>query len=302
MILTVTLNPALDVTYEVDRLVPHASHRVRRHRERAGGKGVNVARVLHQLGHPVTATGLLGGATGDAVRRDLDAAGVAHRFSELRSGETRRTVTVVDTDATVLNETGPEVAAEDWRRFLDEYDDLTGVAGPFDMVVCSGSLPPGVPTDAYGELLRRTSASCLVDATGPALVAAAAAGALLKPNAVELADATDTDDPVAGAEALLERGAAAVVVSLGTDGLLAVTPEGRWRGPVPERLAGNPTGAGDAAAAALAATAGLPWPARLVEAVAWSAAAVPVPHAGEVDEPTLARIRDLVTIEEDPCR
>ena len=82
MILTVTPHPALDVTYEVDRLVPHATHRVRAVREVAGGKGVNVASVLHLRGVAVLATGALGGPVGEVVRADLEVRGIPHDFVE----------------------------------------------------------------------------------------------------------------------------------------------------------------------------------------------------------------------------
>jgi tagatose 6-phosphate kinase len=109
MILTVTLNPAWDVTYRVPELTRHGSHRVASALQRPGGKGLNVARVLHALGEPVTATGLLGGATGALV---ADALEVPHGFAAI-AGETRRTVTVVDTDATIFNEPGPEVRPDE---------------------------------------------------------------------------------------------------------------------------------------------------------------------------------------------
>jgi tagatose 6-phosphate kinase len=100
MIVTVTLNPALDVTYDVAALVPHGTHRVATVRERAGGKGLNVARVLHRLGEPVLATGLLGGPTGTRIAALLADEGVPSSFVDL-AGETRRTVAVVDpADAT----------------------------------------------------------------------------------------------------------------------------------------------------------------------------------------------------------
>ena len=300
MILTVTLNAAVDVTYQVASLEPHASHRVAEVTRRAGGKGINVSRVLHQLGHDTVATGIAGGRTGVEIRAELDAAGITHAL--LDRGEARTTVAVVDPlDATVFNEPGPALTADDWDAFLALFD---SVAPGADVVVLSGSLPPGLPADAYAQLCARTSVPCLVDAGGPALVAAARArAAVLLPNAAELRDATGSGDPVDGALSLLREGAGAVVVSRGPDGLLALTTDGAWRAPAPERLVGNPTGAGDALAAAIAATTGSPWPDRLREALAWSGAAVPARAAGEVDEPTLARIRAAATIErlETPC-
>ncbi len=299
MILTVTLNAALDVTYAVPALVPHGSHRVQA-AARAGGKGVNVARVLHGAGEPVLATGLVGGATGEQIGLDLDAAGVPHRFTVI-GAESRRTVAVVaaDTgDATIFNEHGPTVTTDEWSTFLATYDALVADA---EVVVCSGSLPAGLDPDTYAALVRRAGGvPVVVDCEGPALLAAAAAGAaLVKPNLAEVRATTGMDDPVAAGRVLLDRGAGAVVVSLGPDGLLALTPEATLRARSSERLPGNPTGAGDACVAALAA--GLrhhdAWPDRLRAAVAWSAGAVVAPFAGDVDPATRDRVAAAAVVE-----
>lgn len=301
MILTVTLNAALDVTYPVASLVPHSTHRVESPSARAGGKGVNVARVLHGAGEPVLATGLAGGVTGALIRADLRTAGVPEAMVYL-AGESRRTVAVVaaDTgDATLFNEPGPRVSDAEWAAFLAAYDDLAGRA---DVVVCSGSLPPGVATDAYAELVTRAGdVPVIVDASGPSLVAAAAAGAaLLKPNLPEAVATTGQQDPVVAGRTLRDHGADAVVVSAGADGLVAVTRDGSWRATPPAPLPGNPTGAGDASVAALAAglRTGIDWPARLCAAVAWSAGAVAAPLAGDVDATTRDRTADAVRIKE----
>ncbi len=127
MILTVTPNASLDITYEVDKLVPHQSHRVTAVRQRAGGKGVNVASVLTRMGHPVIATGLVGGAAGDEIRADLEARRVMARFVD-GGGSSRRTVNVVSAvhgNATIFNEPGPELTGPglaglgDWTRLVD---------------------------------------------------------------------------------------------------------------------------------------------------------------------------------------
>jgi tagatose 6-phosphate kinase len=110
MFLTVTLNAALDVTYEVRRLAPGAMHRVGAPSERAGGKGINVARVLRALGETVCVTGFAGGLAGRAFRADLSSAAIPAELVTV-VGETRRTVTVVETvtgEATLLNEPGPQ--------------------------------------------------------------------------------------------------------------------------------------------------------------------------------------------------
>ncbi|MFJ8082270.1 1-phosphofructokinase family hexose kinase [Streptomyces sp. NPDC096205] len=301
MILTVTLNAALDITHRVDRLRPHAAHRVCEVADRAGGKGINVSRVLRAFGHPTLVTGLVGGGTGASVRRDLARAGLAQHLVPV-AGETRRTVAVVDArtgDTTTLLEPGPEVLHEEWERFRESFDALLLRAG---VVVLSGSLPPGLPEDTYAVLVRDARARgvpALVDTSGPALLAALpAAPALVKPNADELVEATGRSDPRVAAEALRTAGAEAVVASLGPEGLLAVTPQGAWRARPAERLRGNPTGAGDAAVAALAAglLAGDTWPVRLAEAVALSAAAVAAPLAGSFDPVVHQRLRTRVDV------
>ena len=130
MILTVTLNTALDITYRVRALRPHASHRVSEVTERPGGKGLNVARVLAALGHEVTVTGFAGGATGRVVQEQLAATpGVVDALVPV-AGATRRTIAVVDErtgDTTQLNEPGPHVAPAEWSAFQDAYEDLLPV-------------------------------------------------------------------------------------------------------------------------------------------------------------------------------
>ncbi|MEU8236124.1 PfkB family carbohydrate kinase [Actinoplanes sp. NPDC048967] len=349
MIVTVTLNPALDLTYEVDALVPHGTHRVTTVAERPGGKGLNVAAVLHALGEPVLATGLLGGPTGDRVTGLLAGAGVPAGFVTI-AGETRRTVAVADRDdATGFWEPGPRVTAGEWAAFIDHFGGLLAGAS---VVALSGSLPPGVPIDGYATLIRLAAAAgvpTVLDTSGEALRHGLAAGPdLAKPNAAELAallaaprpvaaatrDASqpvraatgDTSRPVVAADrdasrtglagppggtpaapgrrevadatVALDHGARAVVVSHGPRGLLALTGQGAWRGVPPERLAGNPTGAGDACVAALAR--GLrdrtPWPHLLADATALSAAAVAAPLAGRVDEDTYRRLLTAVRV------
>ena len=117
MILTVTPNVALDITYRVDQLTPGLSHRVRSVEERAGGKGVNVARALQALGHDTVVLGLVGGATAGAVTADLARDGLAHELVTVE-GPTRRSIAVVDArneEATLFNEPGLRVPATSWN-------------------------------------------------------------------------------------------------------------------------------------------------------------------------------------------
>ncbi|HEX5201188.1 MAG TPA: hexose kinase [Actinoplanes sp.] len=299
MIVTVTLNPALDLTYSVDALVPHGTHRVGTVAERPGGKGLNVARVLHALGEPVLATGLLGGGTGARVAGLLTDEGVRSSFVRI-AGETRRTVAVVDaTDATGFWEPGPVVGAGEWSLFLAEFRELLG---PATVVALSGSLPPGVPLDAYAQLIALASAAgvrTVLDSSGPALHAGLRAGpSVAKPNADELAAVLRTANvrrpgPRGLADAVRALADGPVVVSRGVAGLFAVAGDEVWECAPPVPVEGNPTGAGDACVAALAR--GLrdhtPWPELLPDAVALSAAAVAAPVAGAFDPDVYRRTR-----------
>jgi len=289
VILTVTLNTALDLTYRVPALKPHASHRITEVTERPGGKGVNVARVLAALGHEVTVTGFTGGATGRAVQDQLTATpGLVDALVPV-AGPTRRTIALVDDqtgDTTQLNEPGPTITPAEWSAFQEAYEDLLARASA---VALCGSLPPGVPVGAYAGLIRLAKAAgvpVLLDTSGePLRRGVAARPDIIKPNLDELAELTGSHEPLRGAQDARRRGAQSVVASLGTQGLLAVTPEGRWRATPPARIHGNPTGAGDSAVAGLLSGLAeqLPWPERLSRAVALSAATVLAPVAGEFD-------------------
>ncbi|HEU4999639.1 MAG TPA: hexose kinase [Lapillicoccus sp.] len=305
VILTVTLNPALDVSYAVDALVVNGSHRVREVTTRAGGKGVNVASVLHAMGVPTVALVLAGGATGRAVTDDLARRGVATELVPC-GGETRRTVNVVSAesgDATIFNEAGPVVTAEEVAAVVERVRDRVA-AGATVVAVC-GSLPRGADPDAYGSIVRaarEAGAVTLVDADGEALRAACLAGVeVARPNRAELLAATGVADADAGVTILQAWGARQVLVSAGAEGMRLVLADGRSLTARPrERLRGNPTGAGDAATAAVAAgvAAGRDWPEVLRDAVAWSSAAVLSPVAGDVDPVDVARLRDGVLLGE----
>jgi 1-phosphofructokinase family hexose kinase len=288
VILAVALNPALDLTYELDEpLRVGRVNRVAAVHVRPGGKALNVARVLAGAGRAVTVVAPCGGATGQSLASTAAAHGIDARWVPI-AGETRRTVAVWEHpvgEVTMLNEPGPTFAAADWQSLLAAVE---AVARPV-AIVLSGSLPPGAPDDAYATLIRVGSAlgaMTFLDTDGPALVPAVAARpSVVKLNGEELAAVTGVaDDLRTGATVLRRHGAEAVVASDGSRGLVGVTPAGAWwaRPPVVER--GNPTGAGDAALAGLVAACvdGQPWPQRLRQAAAWGACAAGTAVAGEM--------------------
>ena len=288
MILTVTPNIALDITYTIDKFELHSSMRVNDVADRAGGKGINVSRVLASLGYESLILGLQGGNVGAAIEADLIASQLPYELVPI-VGQTRRSVGIVDRstgDATVLNEAGPDVSGEEWERLTQTVARHLPQAST---LVVSGSLPPGIGQTGVAELAQlavAASVPVIVDTSGPSLLDAVAVGPdVVKPNAHEIASATGIHDPLEGAAALIERGAKAVVVSLGADGMCVVTADQTLRAKPTRTISGNPPGAGDAGVAALAAGRAFSnsWEDRLRQAVAVSAAAVAHPLAGSFD-------------------
>jgi 1-phosphofructokinase family hexose kinase len=288
VILTVTPNPALDLTWRIDRLTEGGTHRADAGVARAGGKGLNVARVAHAEGAEVLAVTTAGGRVGEEFTAELQASGVLHVLVPV-AADTRRSIAVVDEtlgDTTIINERGVNPTDEEWAAVLAEVVERLPSAS---VLVVSGSVPPGAPEPLIPMLIavgRDAGVPVIVDTSGPALLRAADAGAtVLKPNAAELAEATGIADPVEGARSLIARGTELVLLSLGADGMLAVTASDLVHARLDDPLAGNPTGAGDAGVAACAVlyADGVRDPEPLLRrATAWSAAAVLTPLAGDI--------------------
>ncbi len=288
MIVCVCPSPAVDVTYHVDRMVPGATVRVGSVAERPGGKGVNVARVLHALGEQVRLVAPAGGSAGEQLRVSLAAEGVAPRLVPDRV-PTRRTLTVVDASGTATCFTEPAATAC-WPEL---HEAVIGSLADARAVVVSGSLPAGVPREGLATLVRRVREQHLpviVDTHGAALLEALAAGCdVVKPNADELEQVTGMADPTPAARELADRHGTAVVASLGSAGVVAALPSGTWAAYPDAPVSGNPTGAGDALVAGLARglardVTALEHPEDwLRDAVALATAAVRAPTAGDID-------------------
>jgi tagatose 6-phosphate kinase len=331
MIGVICLNPALDITHHVPAVDWSGVNRPDAVHARPGGKGLNVARTLHALGAGVLVMGLAGGSTGEAVTAALAALAVPAAFTRVRE-ETRRTFTVVDGrtgDSALFSEPGPQIGAAEYAEFRAGYDGLlAGCAA----VVLSGSLPPGLPPGSYAELTAMAAAAgvpVLLDAHGEALRLGAAAGpAIVKPNLAELeafagrsltgaagsgaagsgaagsgaagsgAGGADRPAVAAAARELRAAGAGAVVVSLGAEGLHADTADGCWEAAPPAVVAGNATGAGDAATAGLAhgLALGRPWDERLRHAIALGTATAMAPVAGEFRPADYASLLDATAV------
>lgn len=253
-ILTVTMNPALDVSTSTDKVVDTHKLRCSAVQRHPGGGGINVARVVQRLGGDCVALYPAGGATGQLLRQLLDQEQVTSLCVEI-ADETRESFSVYEASSGheyrfVLP--GPALTPQQWQACLDHFDAL---AAPPRYLVASGSLPPGVPDDFYARLTRLARArgsQVVLDTSGPALAAALAEGVyLVKPSLRELRDFTGqplASEPEwrAAAQQIIRDGQAQVVaLSLGEQGALLVTAERTWRAPsLPVQVA-SAIGAGD---------------------------------------------------------
>ncbi|MFY1053004.1 1-phosphofructokinase [Ectopseudomonas khazarica] len=298
-ILTLTLNPALDLTLRLPSLQPGVINRCDELRSHAAGKGLNVAQVLADLGHSLSVSGFLGRANAAPFERLMQARGFHDLFVRV-PGETRSNIKLAEADGRItdLNGPGPQVEAEHLQRLEEELQPLLV---EHDAVVVAGSLPRGVTTQWFASLLRRIKASgipLVVDSSGAALQAALdVVPWLIKPNEEELREACGNDLPAAITR-LRGQGIEHVLLSRGADGV-------EWHGPgialraVPPRVeVASTVGAGDSLLAASLHGLLQGWPAertlRLATAVA--AQAVTQIGFGIHDREQLARFEAAVQL------
>lgn len=299
MIVTLTLNPSVDRTVEVDTLARGEVTRAMGGRVDPGGKGINVSRALATHGLPTRAVVTLGGAEGEQLVTLLRDTGIEIVPVRIR-GAIRSNITIVEPDGTTtkINEPGAELSTDELNSVFDAVRHAVESA---DWLVASGSLPPGTPASVYADLVRSLSDSgtrVAIDTSGPALEAVLAAGpALVKPNRDELAEATGVRlvtiaDVVEAACRLRDRGARAVLASLGADGAVLVDDDGAIHGQTPAVSPLSSVGAGDAMLAGFLAGGGAGARA-LTQGLAWGAAAVLQPGSGmpSPDDIDLASVR-----------
>ena len=258
-ILTLTVNPALDVSTSTAQVTSEHKLRCSATRIDPGGGGINVARVIRRLGGTALSLYAAGGPTGEAFRQLIAAEGLPTVMVPIHES-TRQSFTVDETGTGkqfrfVLQ--GPEFTEAEWTACLDTLA-ATMPAGGY--IVASGSLPPGVPDDFYARvarLARASGARCIVDASGPALTAALAEGVfLVKPSLRELeahaGRTLDTPESQADAAAQLVAAGSAehVALTLGGDGAVLASASGVIRSEVPKVTVISTVGAGDSFVAA----------------------------------------------------
>jgi 6-phosphofructokinase 2 len=256
-IVTVTLNPALDVSTAAPRISPVHKLRCAHERRDPGGGGINVARVISRLGGDVTAVFPAGGPIGDYLQLLLREEGVRSRAVPI-AGVTRESFTVLEQETN--NEyrfvlPGPALTPAEFEACLAALDQTSA------WLIASGSLPPGAPADAYAQLAKtaqQRGARFVLDASGEALRLALAQGVhLVKPNLRELQDMLgaplqDEASMLAAARALVHKGQAEIVaLSRGANGALLVTADEAWTAEAVDVPIVSSVGAGDSFLGAL---------------------------------------------------
>jgi 1-phosphofructokinase family hexose kinase len=310
MIVTVTLNAAVDRTLLVPNFQIGQRHRASVGFLSAGGKGINIARALKRLGAPVVCTGLAGGRNGTLLVEELTQEGVLNDFVRIR-GESRTSTAVLDPTSnayTEINEAGPEIADDELETLREKLAYLTQGA---DFVVFAGSLPRGVDTSFYAEAIRdagRRHQLAVIDADGePFRLGVGAEPYLVAPNVREAEELVghefvDEEDLGTALDEIAELGARNVLITHET-GCYALLREDRnevrLRARAPELEAVSRIGAGDTLLAGFLAArvGGKSFEDAVRTAVAAGAASVLETGPGRFDPREASRLTPLVTVE-----
>ncbi|KRO15586.1 hexose kinase [Lacticaseibacillus saniviri] len=263
MILTVTMNPSIDMAYTLDTLAIDTVNRTADVRKTAGGKGLNVSRVLHLMKHDLTATGVLGGYFGQYIEAQLDRDGIGHSFTHIDQ-ESRNSIAILHDggDQTEILEAGPTLSEADADAFMAHFDDLLDQT---TLVTISGSLPGGLASDFYAKMVAHAKAKhvdVLLDSSGASLKAGLDAPdkpLLIKPNEDELGALLNTTVDKHDLTALRQHlsdavfdGVAWIVVSLGAAGAFVKHLDRFYQVTIPKINVVNPVGSGDSTLAGLA--------------------------------------------------
>ncbi|MGT2802379.1 tagatose-6-phosphate kinase [Streptococcus henryi] len=261
MILTVTMNPSVDISYPLDALKLDTVNRVSTVSKTPGGKGLNVTRVLSEVGEDVVATGLVGGKLGDFIKEKLDQAKIGNQFFDIR-GDTRNCIAILHEGLqTEILEAGPSIAPDEATAFLQHFKELSK---DFDVIAISGSLPAGLPSDYYATVISLANANqtkVVLDCSGQALqdvLDQSEKPFVIKPNTEELAQLVgrEVTDDIEDLKATLNQdlfdGIEWIIVSLGAKGAFAKHGDKFYRVRIPKIEVVNPVGSGDSTVAGIA--------------------------------------------------
>nr|WP_296955725.1 1-phosphofructokinase [uncultured Mediterraneibacter sp.] len=260
MIITVTMNPAIDKTVEIEELHICGLNRIQKVEYDAGGKGINVSKTIHELGGESIAMGFLGGNSGKTIENVLTERGIQHDFIWV-DGETRTNTKVFEKNGAVteLNEPGPAIGEKEIAELIDRICERTDKD---TLVVLAGSIPAGVDKNVYATITERVhekGGQVLMDADGELFRNALKASPdIIKPNRAELEEYAEVDYRMSQdelkdmAEKFIKDGIHTVAVSMGMGGALILKGDYAAKCPALSVNAHSTVGAGDAMVAALA--------------------------------------------------
>jgi 6-phosphofructokinase 2 len=310
MIATVTLNPCLDEYIFVNGLMVDETNRWVRRKQYAGGKGIDVARAMYEMDGVTTAYGFIGGTNGRRVEILLDEEGVLFSFTPIRN-ETRTNFIIVDTVTkyqTLIGAPGPRVSKHEFERFCKK---IQGIRPVPDMIVIGGSAPPGSPEDIYTHIIEDAKSQGIkvaLDVDGHWLTEGIKSKPyMIKPNIHEAErllgrELPDEQSVVDGVRELLGKGIEVVLISMGSDGLIAANKDSMYKVTPPNVKVRSAVGAGDCTVAGFALRLSRNEP--LIEACrlggAMGAAAVMTPGTELCRKADVIKLLPKVTIREIP--
>ena len=254
MILTITMNPSVDISYQVDNLSINHVNRTNKWSKTAGGKGLNVTRVLNQLNEQVVASGLKGGKLGEYLEQSLNEHKITNHFFEIQ-GNTRNCIAILhEGNQTEILEDGPTISSAEIEDFKAHFEELVSKS---DIAVISGSLPKGVDSKFYSNLIKicdKYAVPAILDCSNKALIEVLRGQykpLLIKPNIDELSEllGEHIDEDIeslkqAVANPMFEN-IEWVVVSLGSNGVFAKHNDKYYKVDIPQIQVVNPVGSGD---------------------------------------------------------
>ncbi|MCT3031260.1 1-phosphofructokinase [Pediococcus parvulus] len=258
MIYTVTLNPSIDYVVQLPKLNLGEVNRLETSYKFPGGKGINVSRILRELGYANQAWGFLGGFTGEFVSDKLNQLNLDSHFTKI-ADDTRINVKLKADQETELNAAGPKITKAEKQVFVSQFDELK----ENDVVIFSGSVPSSLPETFYFDLIQKVKerhAEYAVDTTGEALKKTLPTHpVVVKPNNHELADLFGVElnslaEIKKYGQKLIAMGAQNVMISMGGDGGMLVTKDHCYRSAAPKGTVQNSVGAGDSMLAGFTGT------------------------------------------------
>ncbi|GAB6428673.1 tagatose-6-phosphate kinase [Bacillus luti] len=261
MILSVTMNPSVDISYSIHELKLDVVNRVETVHKTAGGKGLNVARVIAQMEEVVLATGVLGGTIGEYIIQELNRSNIPNDFLKIKK-ESRNCIAILHEGMqTEILESGPTLSKEEGASFLEKFECMLTIAS---LVTISGSLPKGLPTNFYYQMLEicnKNGIPVIMDSSGESLENALVHKEkpfAIKPNAAELSQllginmGVEIIDLKQALNHELFTGIEWIIVSMGGEGAFVKHGDDYYRVTIPKIEVVNPVGSGDATVAGLA--------------------------------------------------